>query len=286
MKSTGESTTSAAAPEKARVCLVTGASSGIGHATALELLRAGHTVYGVARRVDKMGAIRAARGHTLSMDIQNEADIERVVSTILSEQGRIDVVVNNAGIGLHGAIEDTPLDQARAVFEVNLFGIARLIQLVLPHMREQASGTIVNVSSIGGELALPLGAWYYASKHALEAFSDTLRQEVRRFGIDVVIVQPGIIKTGFEKETPTELRAVSGKGAYRSMAEAMAKRAETSLGANSKASDPAVVAKTIRKAVESATPKPRYAVGYMAGTLLRLNRVLPIRLFDRLVTLG
>ena len=274
---------------KTKVCLVTGASPGIGYATALEFQNAGYTVYGVARRVERMEALRAAGGHPLAMDMKNEADLERVVDTIMGEQGRIDVLVNNAGIGLHGSIEETPLDQARALFEVNLFGVARLIQLVLPQMRQQGSGKIINVSSIGGEIALPLGAWYYASKHALEALSDTLRMEVRRFGIDVVIVQPGIIKTDFEDHTANELRTISGHGAYQSMAEAMAKRAETALGADSKAnraSDPSLVAKTIRKAVEVKQPKPRYAVGYVAGTLLRLNRLLPTRLFDKMVTLG
>lgn len=270
----------------AKICLITGASSGIGHATALELQRAGHTVYGAARRVDRMDAIRAAGGHVLAMDITNEADIERVVRTILDEQGRIDVLVNNAGIGLHGAIEDVPVERARNLFEVNLFGTARLTQLVLPHLRKQGSGTIVNISSIGGEVALPLGAWYYASKHALEAYSDSLRQEVKRFGIDVVVIQPGIIKTEFEKETPQELRSVSGQGAYRDVAESMAKRAETAFGEGSRASDPVVVAKTVREAIETATPKPRYAVGYLARTVLLLNKLLPDRLFDKIATSG
>jgi short-subunit dehydrogenase len=281
MSSTNNSNTSTTA----KVCLVTGASSGIGYATALELLRVGHIVYGVARRLDKMEPIRTAGGHILLMDIKNEADIQRVIHTILDEQGRIDVLVNNAGIGSHGAIEDIPLEVARNLFEVNLFGVARLIQLVMPHLRQQRSGTIINVSSIGGEIALPLGAWYYASKHALEAFSDTLRQEVKQFGINVVLIQPGIIKTEFEKETPQELRTISGHGAYGKLAEAMAKRAETSLGEGSKASNPSVVATTIRKAIESTAPKPRYAVGYVAGTLLLLNRFLSVRMFDKMVTI-
>jgi NADP-dependent 3-hydroxy acid dehydrogenase YdfG len=143
---------------RSKICLVTGASSGIGHATALDLLRVGYTVYGVARRVEKMDDLRAAGGHVLAMNIANEADIERVVKTILDEQGTIDVLVNNAGIGIHGAIEDIAIEQARNLFEVNLFGTARLTQLVLPHMRQQKSGTIINVSSIGGEIALPLGS--------------------------------------------------------------------------------------------------------------------------------
>ncbi|RKT56075.1 oxidoreductase [Saccharothrix australiensis] len=268
----------------AKVCLVTGASSGIGHATALELLRAGHVVYGVARRLRRMDPIRAAGARALAVDVTEEDDLRRAVDTVLEEQGRIDVLVNNAGIGLHGAIEDVPLDQARNQFEVNLFAPARLVQLVLPRMREQRSGRIVNVSSIGGEIALPLGAWYYASKHALEAYSDTLRQEVRPFGVDVVLIQPGIIRTEFEDGTARELREISGRGAYREVAEAMAARAETQLGAGSRASDPSVVARAIVRAAGAHRVKPRYAVGYLAGTLLRLNRFLPDRAFDKLVT--
>jgi len=139
------------------ISLVTGASSGIGLATALELRRAGHTVYGAARRVPKMAALHEAGGHTLAMDARDSADLDRVVDTVLREQGRIDVLVNNAGTVLHGAAEDVPLDLARDQFEVNLFAPARLAQLVLPGMRDHRSGIIVNVSSIGGEIALPLG---------------------------------------------------------------------------------------------------------------------------------
>ncbi|GAA4095015.1 oxidoreductase [Actinomadura miaoliensis] len=264
-----------------KVCLVTGASSGIGLATALELLRAGHTVYGAARRVHKMAPLRAAGGHAVEMDARDHEDLERVVATILDEQGRIDVLVNNAGTVLHGAVEDVPLERGRDQFEVNLFAPARLVQLVLPHMRAQGSGTIVNVSSIGGEIALPLGAWYYASKHAIEAFSDTLRMEVAPFGLNVVIIQPGIIRTEFEDRTAAQLREFSGRGAYREMAEAMARRSETGL---SQGSDPGLVAETIRRAVESDNPDTRYAVGWLAEELLRLDRTLPDREFDDLAT--
>lgn len=286
-----DSKTSTAAPATAlkptsKVCLVTGASAGIGHATALHLLHAGYTVYGVARHVDRMEDIRAAGGRILALDMKCEANMERVVSAIIQEQGQLDVLVNNAGIGLHGSIEETPLDLARNLFEVNLFGAARLVQLVLPHMREQKSGTIVNVSSIGGEIALPLGAWYYASKHALEAFSNSLRQELKRFGINVVVIQPGIIRTDFESNTANELRTISGQGPYGDLAEAMAKAGEKALVQDRKGSDPIVVAEAIRKAIEATRPKPRYVVGHAAGTLLGLNRYLPTRLFDRLVTLG
>jgi NAD(P)-dependent dehydrogenase (short-subunit alcohol dehydrogenase family) len=267
-----------------KVCLVTGASAGIGRATALELLRAGHTVYGLARRVEKMEEIRAAGGHPIGMDVTQEADLDRVVQTVLAERQRIDVLVNNAGTAVHGATEEVPLDRARRVFEVNLFGLAALTHRVLPHMRERRSGTIVNISSIGGEITLPMGAWYYASKHALEAYSDTLRQEVGRFGVHVVVVQPGIIRTEFEDDTPRDLREISGHGPYAEVAEWMARRAEEATGPGSKGSDPSVVGRCVRDVVAAADPKPRYSVGYLADLLLWVNRILPDRLYDKLVT--
>jgi short-subunit dehydrogenase len=218
------------------------------------------------------------------MDVTNEADLERVVQTILGEQGRIDVLVNNAGFGLYGAAEDVPLEDARYQFDVNLFGPARLTQLVLPHMREQRFGRIVNVSSMGGQITFPLGAWYHASKHALEAYSDALRQEVKAFGIDVVLIQPGLIKTEFGTVSSEAVRRYSGGGAYGKLAEGMARSTERIYDEHSRASDPSVVAKAVRKAVETAKPKPRYAVGYMAKPLMALDKLLPDRVFDRITT--
>lgn len=267
-----------------KVVLITGASAGIGKCTALEFIRAGHIVYGAARRVHKMDDIRAAGGYALELDARRPESLEQAISTIIAEQGRIDVLVNNAGTVLHGAAEDVPMDLARDQFEVNVFAPARLAQLVLPHMRQQGSGTIVNVSSIGGEIALPLGCWYYATKHALEAYSDTLRMEVEPFGINVVIIQPGIVKTEFEDHTAQDLREMSGATAYGEMAEAMAQRAEAQLGENSQGSDPGVVATAILEAAEAGRPETRYAVGWMADKLLELNRTLPDRDFDKLVT--
>jgi short-subunit dehydrogenase len=265
----------------AKVCLVTGASAGIGHAIALELLRAGHVVYGAARRVHKMGGIVAAGGHALAMDARDGDRLDRAVATVVEEQGRIDVLVNNAGTVIHGSVEEVPLTEARDLFEVNVIAPARLVQLVLPHMRKQRKGTIVNVSSVGGVIALPLGAWYYASKHALEAFSDTLRMEVDQFGIDVVVVQPGIIETGFEDQTAAQLREYSGDGPYRAMAEGMARKAEEGL---TDGSDPAVVAAVVREAIEAELPRTRYAVGHLADKLLELRRELPDREWDALAT--
>jgi NAD(P)-dependent dehydrogenase (short-subunit alcohol dehydrogenase family) len=272
------------APSLSKIVLITGASSGIGRATALELLRAGHTVYGGARRVESLDAVSDAGGHPLAVDVTRAADLERAVRTVLDRQGRIDVLVNNAGFGLYGAAEDVPLDRARYQLEVNLFGPARLIQLVLPHLRRQRSGTIVNVSSMGGEITFPLGAWYHASKHALEAYSDALRQEVKRFGIDVVLIQPGLIRTEFGDVTANGVRELSGHGPYRDLAESLAESTEALYREHTKASDPSVVAATIRRAIETASPRPRYPVGYMARPLLALNRILPARLFDRVAT--
>jgi NAD(P)-dependent dehydrogenase (short-subunit alcohol dehydrogenase family) len=267
-----------------KIVLVTGASSGIGRATALELLRAGHTVYGGARRVESLDTVAVAGGHAVAMDVTRDADLERAVRTVLDQQGRIDVLVNNAGFGLYGAAEDVHLDQARYQLEVNLFGPARLTQLVLPHMRRQQSGTIVNVSSMGGEITFPLGAWYHASKHALEAYSDALRQEVKRFGIHIVLIQPGLIRTEFGDITANRVRELSGHGPYRDLAEGLATSTESLYSEHSKASDPSVVANAIRKAVESRRPRPRYPVGYMARPLLALNRILPARVFDRVAS--
>jgi NAD(P)-dependent dehydrogenase (short-subunit alcohol dehydrogenase family) len=267
-----------------KIVLVTGASSGIGRAAVLDLLRAGHTVYGGARRTQSLDAVGAAGGHAVAMDVTVDADLQRVVQTILDQQGRIDALVNNAGFGLYGAAEDVPLPQARHQLEVNLFGPARLIQLVLPHLRRQRSGTIVNVSSMGGEITFPLGAWYHASKHALEAYSDALRQEVGRFGIDVVLIQPGLIRTEFGGVTTQGVRELSGHGAYRELAEALARSTEAVYAEHGRASEPSVVADAIRKAVESPRPRARYPVGYMARPLLALNRLLPARLFDRVAS--
>jgi NAD(P)-dependent dehydrogenase (short-subunit alcohol dehydrogenase family) len=267
-----------------KIVLITGASSGIGKATALELLRAGHTVYGAARRIESMEALTAAGGHVIAADVTKEADLEQLVQAVFSKQGRIDVLINCAGFGLYGAAEDVPLADARYQLDVNLLGPARLIQLVLPHMRSQGTGTIINVSSMGGEIAFPLGAWYHASKHAVEGYTDSLRQEVSGLGINVVLIQPGMIKTEFGGVTSHGVLDHSGQGAYEDMAKALAKATDAMYTQNRHVSDPSVVAKTIRKAAESNHPKTRYPVGYMARPLLTLNWLLPDRLFDKVAT--
>lgn len=206
----------------ARIALVTGASSGIGEATARKLHALGYVVYGAARRVDRMEKLAADGIRTIAMDVTDDDSLRAGVDRILSETGRIDVLVNNAGYGSYGAVEDVPLDEARYQFEVNVFGAARLIQLVLPGMRAQRSGTIVNISSMGGRIYTPLGGWYHGTKFALEALSDCLRLEAKPFGIEVVVIEPGSIQTEWGDIAASNLRKVSADGPYAERADAMA----------------------------------------------------------------
>ncbi len=197
-----------------KVILITGASSGIGKETAKKLISEGHTVYVAARRVDKMDDLVQIGARSIKMDITIDEDIKNAVETVLKEKGRIDVLVNNAGYAIYGAMEDTTIEDARRQFEVNLFGLARITQLVLPSMRKEKSGTIINMSSMGGKIYIPFGSWYHGTKHALEGWSDCLRTELKDFGIKVVIVEPGGIKTEFDDVMLEPMIERSGNGPY------------------------------------------------------------------------
>lgn len=262
-----------------KVALVTGASSGIGEATAIKLQSLGYTVYAAARRVERMQPLAAAGMHILPLDVTDDASLQQAVTTIMTQSGRIDVLVNNAGYGSYGAVEDVPADEARAQFEVNVFGAVRLTQLLLPHMRAQRSGTIINITSMGGKMHTPLGAWYHGTKFALEAISDCLRMEVQPFGIDVVVIEPGGIKTEWPDIAAEKLLAVSGHGAYARQAHAMA---NSMIGDASKKrqSPPEVIADTIATALSVRRPKTRYVVGFAAKPMLFLRRLLSDRAFD------
>jgi len=263
----------------AETALVTGASSGIGEETAKGLLAAGYTVYAGARRVEAMRSLEDAGARVVSLDVTDDASMTAAVDAILRETGRIDVLVNNAGYGSYGALEDVPLDEGRRQFEVNIFGLARLIQLVLPTMRAQRAGRIVNISSIGGKFGEPFGCWYHATKFAVEGLSDSLRMELHPFGIDVVVIQPGATHSEWAKIAQDSLVKYSGDGPYRMAAAGHAKMME----AGHKGSIPApprVVAKTIVQAVQSRKPKTRYATGGLARTMLFMRRVLSDRAFD------
>lgn len=265
-----------------QVALVTGASSGIGEATAVKLQALGYTTYAAARRVQRMEHLAASGIRTLAMDITDDASLQAGVQQILAEAGRIDVLVNNAGYGSYGALENVPLSEARSQFEVNVFGAARLTQLVLPQMRAQHSGTIVNITSMGGKIYTPLGAWYHATKFALEALSDCLRMEVRPFGINVVVIEPGGIQTEWPGIAAEKARAVSGTGPYAAQGNAVA-ASLTSEAIRRRSSPPTLIADTIARAVTARRPKTRYAVGYGARPMIFLHGVLPNRAFDAFI---
>jgi NAD(P)-dependent dehydrogenase (short-subunit alcohol dehydrogenase family) len=265
-----------------KVALVTGASSGIGEATARQLAAAGFTVYAAARRTERLQKLTAVGICSLGMDVTDDASMQADVKAILTEQGRIDVLVNNAGYGSYGALEDVPLEEARAQMEVNVFGAARLTQLVLPAMRAQRSGTIVNVTSMGGKITTPLGAWYHATKFALEAISDCLRMEVAPFGINVVVIEPGGIRTEWSGIAADKVRAVSSTGPYASQGNAVASSL-TSESIRRRSSPPELIGKTITKAVTARRPKTRYAVGYGAKPMIALHGLLPDRTFDAFI---
>jgi short-subunit dehydrogenase len=193
------------------------------------------------------------------------------------------VLINNAGYAIYGSVEETSIEDARRQFEVNLFGLARLTQLVLPHLRAQKRGTIINISSMGGKMYTPLGAWYHATKHALEGWSDSLRLELAPFNINVVIIEPGLIRTEFGEVMMQPLLDRSGAGPYRSMAQSVAAASNDSYAKPDAASPPSVITDLILQAIRSPKPKTRYAGGKMAKPLLFMRWLLSDRLFDRAV---
>lgn len=264
----------------AKTVLVTGASSGIGKATAIFLAQHGYNVYGAARRMEKMEALKEYGIKLISLDVTSDESIVNVVDKIYKEAGRIDVLINSAGLGSYGALEDVPMAEAKNQLEINLFGVARLIQLVLPQMRKNRFGKIVNISSIGGKVGLPMGSWYHASKFAIEGLSDSLRNEVRQFGIDVIVVEPGGTKSEMIEIGGNDLMRVSGNTAYKGLANSLQKM----YGEMEKnAVEPVVIAKLIKKGIEAKLPKERYIGGTMAKPMLFMRKILSDRLFDKMV---
>lgn len=263
-----------------KVVLITGASSGIGKETAKLLVKSGHIVYGAARRLDKMNDLKEAGIKLLEMDVTSDESMVKGIQKIMESEKRIDVLVNNAGYGSFGALEDVPISEAKYQFDVNIFGLARLTQLVLPHMRKQQSGKIVNISSIGGKFGEPHGAWYHATKFAVEGLSDSLRMELKQFNIDVVIIEPGAIKSEWGGIAKENLLKVSGNTAYKNLATKHATLIDETY--KRVGSEPIVIAKTIAKAINSNNPKTRYAVGGGAKLLLFMRRILSDKLFDKI----
>lgn len=266
-----------------KVAIVTGASSGIGLETVLELLNRGFTVYGGARRTELMETIVKKGASACALDVTDEKSMSSFVQNILDKEGRIDVLVNNAGYGSAGSIEEVPPEEIKRQFDVNVFGLGRMIQLVLPIMRKQRSGIIVNISSIAGKISSPYLGWYHAAKYSVEAISDALRMETLPFGIKTVVIEPGMIQTAWGVIAAQHVRKYSCGGSYKENAENFAKYYEKRYQTEKRVlSDPKVISRTIGKAVCAKNPKTRYAVGKSAKLFLFLKKVLPDKLYQYL----
>ncbi|MBX7057869.1 MAG: SDR family oxidoreductase [Leptospirales bacterium] len=260
---------------KTKTILITGATSGIGQACAERLAKRGHRVFGTGRSV--RSAMESKAGVTLlPMDVNSDASVRSAIAEIEKDSGRLDVLVNNAGYAVMGAVEDTSMEEARQQMETNFFGALRLCQAVLPIMRRQRSGTIVNISSLAGVLGLPFSGLYSASKFALEGMSESLRWEVKGAGIRVVLIEPG----DFNTQLPAHRRFSSDRsgGAYR---EALAKFKANQDRDEAKAPSPEAVARLLARIVESRSVRLRYTVGMPGQTIVApLKKLLPGRLFD------
>jgi NAD(P)-dependent dehydrogenase (short-subunit alcohol dehydrogenase family) len=268
--------------------LITGCSSGIGRATATHLAQRGHTVYASARRLDAIADLEADGCRLLELDVTDEASMSAAVATVEAEQGAVGALINNAGYSQSGAIESVPLDDVRRQFETNVFGLVRMCQLVLPKMRAQCSGRIVNVSSIGGTLVFPGGGIYHATKFAVEALSDALRFEVKGFGVQVVVVEPGIIRTGFADAVSSALPQSEGAGPYASFNAAVEQSTHNAYEKGSLVGrfggEPEAVAKVIERAITAKSPKTRYRVTPSARLLIPSRGLMTDRTWDRLMS--
>jgi NAD(P)-dependent dehydrogenase (short-subunit alcohol dehydrogenase family) len=262
-----------------RAVLVTGCSSGIGAATAERLAASGWTVYATARRPETLAALEAKGCRTLALDVTDDASRRAAVDAVVAAEGAVGVLVNNAGYSQSGAVESVPDERVRAQFDTNVFAPLALCRLVLPGMREQGWGKIVNVSSMGGRLTFPGGGVYHATKYALEALSDTLRYEVRGFGVDVILIEPGIIKTGFGEAVVREMGDVTAAdGPYSDFNAAVGKTTQEVYEKGLLArlgGPPETVAEVIEKAITARRPKARYPVTPSARVLMSLRSLLP-----------
>lgn len=265
-----------------KVILLTGASSGIGYDAAIMLAQQGHKVYAAARRVEKMEPLREKGIIPIYMDVTDETSMDEGVRAVMDAEGRIDVLVNNAGYGYFGAIENVPMEDARRQVEVNVFGLANLCQKVLPIMRKQGSGRIVNTSSVAGRSVLYYGGWYHVTKYSVEALSDALRMEMKPFGIDVVMIEPGAIKTEWGPIAAKHLAESSKGTAYEETALNEAKAIQWLYNSNH-LSKPSLVAKAIKKAVNRRHPRARYRIGAFSGTLVFLHWLLPAKWWDAMI---
>ena len=269
------------AVENQKVILITGTALGIGKSTALHLIEKGHIVYGGDILIEENLYLNESGGFALEMDVTNQEHIDAAIKKIINEQGRIDVLVNNAGLGVYGAIEDVSMEDIYYQYDVNLFGLARVTKAVLPYMREKESGTIINISSVLGETYGPLAGWYLSTKHALEGWSDALRVELKKFDIDVVIIQPGAINTNFSNVTKTYIDKYRENSPYEHLyGEPITDTGNEIL---SNQSDPIVIAKVINKAIDARNPKTRYAAGAYSRIGIFLRKIMTDKMFDRFI---
>ena len=245
------------------------------------LIDKGHIVYGGDILVEENLYLNDIGGTALEMDVTNQEHIDKAINQIISEQGRVDVLVNNAGLGVYGAIEDVSMEDIYYQYDVNLFGLARVTKAVLPYMREKESGLIINISSVLGETYGPLAGWYLSTKHALEGWSDALRVELKEFDIDVVVVQPGAINTNFSNVTKTYIDKYRENSAYQHLyGEPIT---DTGNEVLSNQSDPIVIAKVINKAMNARNPKTRYAAGAYSKIGIFLRKIMTDKMFDRFI---
>lgn len=249
-----------------KVVLITGCSTGIGRDLAQRLTRSGYTVVATARKVETLNDLECTL--KLPLDVTQSDSVTNAVAETLKQFGRIDVLVNNAGYAIRGVLEETPLEQARQVFDVNVFGVLRMIQAVVPHMREQKAGRIINISSIAGKLSMPVNGIYSASKFALEALSDALRIELAPFGIQVVVVEPGAIKTQFDETAQSHTRdVVSNQTSPYFPLYQQSDRNAASMRQNEPG--PEVVSQVVQQAIEASKPKARYVTSFpISGKLV------------------
>ena len=269
------------AKDEQKVVLITGTAYGIGKSTAELLIEKGHIVYGGDILVEENLYLNDIGGTALEMDVTNQEHIDKAINQIISERGRVDVLVNNAGLGVYGAIEDVSMEDIYYQYDVNLFGLARVTKAVLPYMREKESGLIINISSVLGETYGPLAGWYLSTKHALEGWSDALRVELKEFDIDVVVVQPGAINTNFSNVTKTYIDKYRENSAYQHLyGEPIT---DTGNEVLSNQSDPIVIAKVINKAMNARNPKTRYAAGAYSKIGIFLRKIMTDKMFDRFI---
>ena len=268
-----------------KVILITGASSGIGFDAAQTLAQQGHRVFAAARRTELMEPLTAYGVHVIKMDVTDERSMQDGVETLIQAMGHIDVLINNAGYGYFGAIENVPMEDARRQLEVNVFGLARLTQLVLPYMRQQKSGRIINTSSIAGKMVFYMGGWYNITKYSVEAFSDALRMEMKPYGIDVVMIEPGAIKTDWGIIAARHLKESSEGTAYEASGNQWAHNMDWFYKTNL-LSSPSVITKAIIRAVNSRHPKARYCRGRFSIIGRIAHAIMPARWWDALMRQG